>query len=198
MRRILVFCEGKTELTYIQLLNRLLRESDIFDLNFTIKNLEGVKTNNYFSIIKRFKGKDLKYFTDFYAWLDFDVFKRSKKSEAEIKTKIKSIKFNEKSVELLLNHMNAEDFIILHEETSKIKEWTKVCDTRNHFNDPMHSVTYLPLFERIMPGYKKGFLSELNRVKVETCINNINASNIPFYSDIGKILEEIIARIKSS
>jgi len=39
MRQICVFCEGKTEYNYIQSLNRILEEYDVFDFRFTAKDL---------------------------------------------------------------------------------------------------------------------------------------------------------------
>lgn len=191
--QIYVFCEGKTEYNYIQSINSFLRDHDIFDIRFTPKNLpEGLRVNNYFSKIKQFRARDLKYFTHFYAWLDFDIFKRANKNIKEIEENINKISFNGKSVKLLLNYMNGEDFIILHEEDSKIETWKVVCNKKNHFNNPMYESTYLPLFQRVITGYKKSNILDLDKEKIGKCINNIEKNSIPFKSDIKEILEKIL------
>ena len=192
MRLICVFCEGKTECNYIQALNRLLEESDIFDLRFTVKNLNGLKVNNYISKIKKYKPGDLKAFKEFYAWIDYDIFKTSGKSEKEVKDKIKKISFNAIKVSPLLNHMNGEDFIIMHENTNIIKKWAKVCKSKKHFKKPMASEVYVPMFKEIMPSYKKGGIMELNKEKVQRCVKNIDDSKVPFKSDIKKLLEIVL------
>jgi hypothetical protein len=193
--RICIFCEGESEKNYIQSLNRFLRECDIWDIRLIEKSLDGVNNNNYCSKIKKYKAKDVKYFTHFYAWLDFDIFKRSGKNEYEIKENVEKISFNSKKVTLLLNYMNGEDLVILHEEDCKIKEWEKICKQNNHFETPMISKVYLPLFKKnIKEGYKKGDAPVLSRDILEKCIKNINDTNIPFKSDIKLILEIILAK----
>lgn len=171
--RICIFCEGNSEKNYVQSLNRFLRECDISDIIFSGKSLEGVNNNNYCSKIKNYKDKDLKYFTHFYAWLDFDIFKRSGKNEDEIRENVKKISFNNKNVSLLLNYMNGEDFIILHKEDSKIKKWEKICEEKNHFDSPMVSKVYLPLFKTVKKEYKKGDSPNLSMVMLKKCIKNM-------------------------
>jgi hypothetical protein len=195
MKQICVFCEGKTEYNYIQTLNRLLEECDIFDLRFTAKDLGGVDRNNYVARIKRYKANDLKAFKDFYVWIDYDIFKRCKKKEADVKSKVKDVVFNGNTVIPLLNHMNGEDFIILHRKKSEITKWEKICKTNKHFEKPMHSNKYLPLFKTIIKGYKKGDTPELNKAMIEKCIKNIDDSTIPFKSDVKKILEIVLKQI---
>jgi len=60
---------------------------------------------------------------------------------------------------------------------------------------PMDSSIYLPLFEKIMPRYKKGATPKLDKKKIEKCIENINDSKIPFKSDIKKILKIVLKQI---
>ncbi len=195
MMRICIFCEGDTEKNYIQALNRLLRAKGVFDVTLTSKHLEGVSINNYFQKIKKHKAYELKYFTHFYAWLDFDIFKRANKNKREIENRINKISFNKNSVESLFNYMNGEDFIILHEGKSKIKAWKNICEENNHFDTPMHSKRYLPLFKTIKQGYKKGDVPELKKVMIRQYIDNINDSDIPFVSGAKKILEIILKQL---
>ncbi len=195
MMRICIFCEGDTEKNYIQSLNRLLRAEGGSDVTLTAKHLEGVNINNYYQKVKKNKANELKYYTSFFVWLDFDIFKRANKNEGEIEKNINKISFNKKSVQALLNHMNREDFIILHEEESKITEWKNICNKNKHFDTPMHSNVYLPLFKKIMKGYAKGGTPELNKAMIEKCIKNIDDSSIPFKSDVKKVLEIVLKQI---
>jgi hypothetical protein len=195
MNNICVFCEGSTENNYIQALNRFLLDSCICDLHFTAKNLEGVTSSNCYSKIRKYKSKNLKAFTSFYAWLDYDIFKRASKSEGKLKAEIEGISFNKKNVKLILNYMNGEDFIILHENSKKIEEWKKVCKGRNHFENPMDCSMYLPLFKEIMPDYTKKDVPDITKNSIELCVKNIKDPNIPFKSNIDVLLEKVLKKI---
>jgi hypothetical protein len=196
MIRICIFCEGGTEKNYIQSLNRLLRDEGISDITLTAKNLSGVSASNYISKIKQYKAHELKYFTDFYSWLDFDIFKRANKVKGEIQARINGISFYKKTVTSLFNHMNGEDFIILHEEDAKIDKWRQICNNHNHFKTPMTEDIYLPLFKELIANYKKGEISNLTKEKLQICIKNIKKATVPFSSDMEKILEIILGKIQ--
>jgi len=196
MIKICIFCEGDTEKNYIQSLNRLLRSEGVFNIILTAKDLIGVSINNYFSKIKQsYKPHELKAFTHFYAWLDFDIFKRSNKNTEDIKFRINKISFNGKSVKLLFNYMNGEDFMILHFPKTQIIEWKKICEKEDHFKNPMSSKKYLDLFRSVLKDYKKGEIPDLTKKEFTICIKNIDNDTYPFSSDIKEILKIISKEI---
>lgn len=196
MMRICVFCEGDTEKNYIQSLNRFLRSEGISDITLTAKNLNGVSVSSYVSKIKQYKPHELGYFSDFYTWLDFDIFKRANKNKSEIQETIMKISFNKKTLTPLFNQMNGEDFIILHEDKEAIEKWVDICNKNNHFDMPMTEDTYLPLFRKLIPDYKKGEISDLTKKRMQSCVKNINETKIPFSSDMEVILGMILKSLK--
>jgi hypothetical protein len=64
----------------------------------------------------------------------------------------------------------------------------------------MHSDEYLPLFQFVINGYEKGILPSniepLNKERIEYCLQNIQASNIPFKSDIETLLQMVLDKLR--
>lgn len=197
MESICVFCEGKTEINYLESLNRFLEENDIYELKFTGKYLEGVKTKNYKSHLeKRYKPHKLKMFDKVYMWIDFDIFKRENINEEDIKKNIKEIKFNKKSVIPLFNKMNGEDFIMLHNNDDNLKKWINICNRKNHFENPMIKNQYMKEIKKIIPDYSKTDPIDITEEKLEICINNIENKDIPFSSGAVLFLKMVMKLLK--
>lgn len=93
--------------------------------------------------------------------------------------------------------MNGEDFLVLHEDGSEVVKWEGICKGARHFQNPMHSEKYVPLFKTIFPEYKKGKVPDLTREKIEKCIEKIEDPQIPFKSDIKEILEIVLRKLSS-
>jgi len=200
---ILIFCEGDTEYNYIISLQRFLRDEDCFDFVFYPKNLKGLSFDSY---LKKIKGKIKDTngkFDHFYIWIDYDIFKRKKTSEEKIKQEIKKIKIPSKMILnkpliIIFNYMNGEDFMVLHYDDNKVSEWKKICSKKKHFESPMCSTEYMPLFkEKIKEDYKKGEFPHLNVDILNEAIRKSEDKEIEFSSGMADLLKSILEKLSS-
>jgi len=205
MRQIIyILCEGKTEYNYVQSLNKLLRQhGDCNALLFIPNNLEGKLTHK--NCKARITNKIKKLHKDSratacYAWLDYDIFQRlhEENRRQKILESLNNIKFQTNNIRCIFNHMNGEDFIILHKENNIIKQWENVCIENNHFKNPMPSKDYLTKFKELVPKYKKGDTPALTPELLNQCINNIQDSSILFKSDVDILLQKVFDNIKQN
>lgn len=159
-KTIYVICEGKSEEVYLKTLNRYLNQKEYL---FTFLSVScNQKDGHFVNLKKRWKeclknnNKTFRYWrkeSNILFLVDWDLFERNEKDCYTLYSQEK-----ENLPPFFFNYQNFEDFLSLHFPTSKAAEWCCICNTRRHFQIPMHSVEYVPLFQQIFSGYEKGTL----------------------------------------
>lgn len=183
-----VICEGKSEVAYFNELSKLLREENISQpVRFVPKS---VGTGHYTNVYQKFKDEYKKNSkTSNIIFVDWDIYQRNERKNLE--------NYNKKSIKVpdfLFNHKNFEDFLALHLEEDLLNEWIDICNTNNHFEQPMVESVYLPLFKKhIFPNYDKGdFPFENFTMEIlEQAIRN-NDRNLPIHSDFLSNIKELL------
>ncbi len=162
---ILVICEGNSERAYLQELNRYLNESNI-SLHFQPYPSNGGQYKMVVSQYRRIRKANPRSEIDI--WVDLDRYKRNDARDMD--------NYQNKPLgipDFLFSHMNFEDFLVMHLESSKVREWHNSCISRNHFSVPSHSSEYLPQFKVFLEdSYTKGSIpfqideTSLNYLKI--------------------------------
>ena len=160
--RYIVVCEGKSEWTYVQSLNRLFRElpteagDGVVPLVLVPKPPpEGVGNGHHAQLVRALKKarKDNQR-TEAVVWTDADLYVRPGRDRDQFladKTFFSAFRFSA---------FIFEDFLALHGDDETFVQWKETFSPTGHFSTPLHSKEYLPLFQRIVPGYVKGTLDE--------------------------------------
>jgi|GEM_PF-3495330 len=199
MENIRFYCEGDTEYNYINELNRFLRDEECYDFNLYPKKIE-FTADNFVSVVTKEIRKLNGIFYQVYFWIDFDIFKRKGMNRNDIQASIdnliipRSAKLKDNHIIAAFNVMNGEDFLVLHCNDDNIEKWERICNSRNHFNNPMIADVYYPLFEReIMPGYRKGVIPKglIDLITLKQVIVNNDNTSIRFESGIVEALKVI-------
>lgn len=183
-----VICEGTSEENYIKEINKFFRENSI---NVSLYPIN-VGNGSFSQVYKKFKKvKNINKNQEVVIWVDRDIYKRNDKERLLYQNKSKSVP------DFKFNDYNFEDVIVLHLPEDRILEWKNICIENNHFNIPMTSEVYIPLFRtNIIENYEKGNfpLEIFDTNTILGAIRNNNDININFHSDflsfIQKILEE--------
>lgn len=160
--RYIVVCEGKSEWTYVQSLNRLFRELPTEAGDGAIPLVlvpkpppEGVGNGHHAQLVRALKKaqKDNQR-TETVVWADADLYVRQGPDGEQFLADEKFAPF------FLFSAFNFEDFLALHGDDETFGRWKETFSSTGHFSTPLHSKEYLPLFQRIVPGYAKGNLDE--------------------------------------
>lgn len=175
---IIVICEGESEYSYIQNINRILHYKSSYGALF-----KPVAVNTgYFNEVKKRYSSEFKNNpkSSIIIWVDFDLYKRNDKDC------MKSYKKKQGTPDFLFSYMNFEDFLILHENENTVSKWIKL--RGDHFEEPMHSDEYLSKFKLIKPNYKKGELTPpIDKSRFEMMLNNLESRKF-YRNDFGKFL----------
>lgn len=160
IKTIYVICEGKSEETYLILLNRYLNQKEYC---FTFSPIRCSQKNGHLAHLKK-RWRDCQRHNrrTFSRWeqkknifflVDWDLFERNENN-------CRALYFQEKDSlpPFFFNYQNFEDFLSLHLPSDQATRWCNTCTTRQHFRTPMHASQYTPLFSQLVPGYKKGTL----------------------------------------
>ena len=160
--RYIVVCEGKSEWTYVQSLNRLFRElpteagDGVVPLVLVPKPPpDGVGNGHHAQLVRALKKarKDNQR-TETVVWADADLYVCPGRDQDQFlvdETFSTSFRFSA---------FNFEDFLALHGDNETFVQWKETFSPTGHFSTPLHSKEHLPLFQRIVPGYAKGTLDE--------------------------------------
>jgi len=178
---IIIVCEGHSEVAYIQELNRLLREIGARAVLLP----KPVCTGFYKTVMNKYKAERKNNpRTEIGVWVDYDLYARNNSNCMTDYNKTKD------KVQFMFNRQNFEDFLALHLDDGKLKNWLNVCNAKKHFNVPMHSDVYEPLVQRhLFSNYKKGDLPfELTLAMVENLFRHHADSEIPLNSDFTRFL----------
>lgn len=198
--RFYIVCEGKSEMAYLQLLNRFLSDWEI-PLNFCFvlagKNEESgggqvsLLKQGWHKLQKNF-GKAINRRTRHrcFIWADRDLYIRDDHGCRDAYERER-----DNLPHILFNGQNFEDFFSLHLPLEKAHEWCVTCNGLGHFTFPLHSSRYKPLFVKLVPGYKKSSLSDEFDIKegLRNLRKNTASSRILQTSDFARFLLEELA-----
>lgn len=149
----IILCEGESEVAYIQVLNRYLRENE-----YNFKFIPRLIGSGFFTDVHKKHKEERKSNprTPIKIFLDDDIYVRNEdQREQDNSLKLASSSYKD---EFLFNTHNFEDFLMLHYDDDTLGQWlTKYTET-NHRSVPMHSVQYMPLVKGLFPNYEKGEL----------------------------------------
>ena len=178
---IIIFCEGKTEFTYVQNLARLLREYNS-SIQLIPKDIGGGTVINIRKKIKEYR-KNNKKLEGSLLLRDYDVVLWDRHEE------ITSIQLG---VNILYSYQNFEDFLVLHMPDNIVREWVTSTTQAGHFSKPLHAEDYLNLFRQIVcPNYKKGELPfELTVDLLNKMLANNNDEKLSIHSDFAIWIKE--------
>jgi hypothetical protein len=149
--RYIIICEGsKSEVAYIQKLNKYFREQNI---NITLIP-KAVETGHYTAVIKKYRYEFKKNKKcNFIIWVDKDIYQRNNQKNLN-----KYTKKPHNVPDFCFNIFNFEDFLILHYPKDSVLQHQKRCEHENHFENPLDSKKYMPLIKEVIPGYNKSSL----------------------------------------
>ncbi len=190
---IIVICEGKSEMAYLQELNRLFREENI-SLAFKVVTSNG---GNFSRIIAKYREERAKNRKQEIAiWIDKDIYCNDSNDSRKLERQYHT--------DFLFNHMNYEDFLTLHLDEKELLRWQAICEKHNHFTKPMNSAEYCPLINHhniFGDGieYVKGALPfDLSLKKLEKAFANNVCKYISFSSEFLSYLQNEIKLSSSS
>ena len=180
-----IFCEGASEKAYLQELNRYLDDKD-YPFIFVAKP---INNGHYKPATLKYKSvkKDNPH-SDIHIWVDKDTYIRNDEGDGDkYKNKPKTIP------DFLFSYNNFEDFLSMHLPDDLLAKWQNICSSNNHFENPMHSVTYEPLYnDNIINGYKKGEMPfAIDGGHIEKLLQNQENKGIYFKSDLAILLRTL-------
>lgn len=144
-----IVCEGDSECSYIQQLNRILQRGPYGSAAFTPYSAG----TGYFKNVKREFNRIIRTQRNckVIAWVDRDIYIRNDKKCNDNRIKDKVITF-------YFSTMNFEDFLMLHQNYELAKKWFDLVNSKDHWKDPLCEQQYLRLFKKFFHNYKKGEL----------------------------------------
>ena len=164
-KRIVIFCEGQSEIAYVEQLNAFLlnwAENSMPFIVFIPINTGGgrfgnVQTAMRENFMKRINRK---------IWVDYDLYHPCRPDNCceEYRNRLRHIP------PFHFSFHNFEDFLILHYPLGHLRKWALEFGNTGHSNNPLHDEEYAPHFQKIIPGYKKGALP-LNFINAESLGN---------------------------
>ena len=121
-------CEGKSEVEYLSKFQEYLRDNGCFDIVFNKRVIGSGAPHAVRKAIKLERSRQRNN-EIIYVLLDDDIYVRNKKF----------IKLNITNCVFLYNHLNFEDFLIMHFSKDDVLKWQAICEERNHFCTPLSS-----------------------------------------------------------
>ena len=160
--RYIIVCEGKSEWTYVQSLNRLFRELPTEAVDGIVPLVlvpkpppDGVGSGRFPRLVRELRrARRDNPRTEVVVWADADLYVRPGHDQDRF---LEDATF---SASFRFSAFNFEDFLALHGDDETFVRWKETLSSTGHFSTPLHSNEYLSLFQRIVPGYAKGTLDE--------------------------------------
>jgi len=169
-KRIIIFCEGQSEITYIEQLNALLliwAENSMPSIIFIPINTNGGKFGNVQTALREnfMKPANRK------VWVDYDLYhpNRINNCRDEYRTRPGHIP------PFHFSFHNFEDFLMLHYPFDDLQKWSLEFGNTSHLDTPLHGDEYIPHIQKIICGYKKGVLPPhfVNKVSLANLKRNL-------------------------
>jgi len=187
---IVVICEGKSEMAYLQELNRLFREENIA-LAFKVVTSNGGNFSRIIAKYREERAKNRKQ--EIVIWVDKDIYCNGSNDAKKFEDRYHP--------DFFFNHMNYEDFLVLHLAEKDVLKWQVICNKHNHFTKPMHSAEYCPLINQNnifgdQAEYTKGSIPfDLSLKRLEQAFGNNECKQISFSSGFLSLLKNEIKTI---
>jgi hypothetical protein len=163
MRQYIVICEGRSEYVYLERLQSFLdSQAESWDVPLKLfpkiaRNPDGSEKGggDYKNVITGYKdNRNRNKKSKIEVWVDYDIYLRNDRSNlSNYRSKTTGIP------DFKFSFHNFEDFLVLHMANHLIENWHTLVEPTGHFVTPLHSKAYVPIFENIIPGYRKGDLS---------------------------------------
>lgn len=188
MKRFIVICEGKSEEAYLNELNRVFRDKEVPLVFFPKIAISG----HYKDLIKKYKEEyKINKNTDILILADKDIYIRNERNNKY------QYEQKQSNIPNFLFHINNfEDFLVLHLEEDVLTNWISICESYNHFDMPLSSNKYIPLYTKhIFSSYTKGLFpfQKFNIETIKNAINN-NNKNLKIKSDFLILLDKIFSK----
>lgn len=160
-KNIVVVCEGESEWTYLQRLNSALAALPVPEdwveppVRFIGRPKKTGVGKGSFKSVERELRKEMKQnpTAEKWAWVDADLYVRDYKDcGGNYRNRAAGIPPFHFSI------FNFEDFLALHLDDDGFGRWVEVMTEAGHFKNPLRWDEYKVLFEKIIPGYRKGGL----------------------------------------
>lgn len=166
MPSYIMVCEGFSERAYLQRLQSFL-DAQTEDWSVPLRFIPKLPVNSdgdenggglYTNVTRCYKQqrKENKK-SKIEVWVDHDIYVRQ--DSAPERRNVASYMGKPAGIpDFVFSFHNFEDFLALHLDDAAIQRWHTAFDPA-HVAKPLHSVDYLPLYESVIPGYRKGDLS---------------------------------------
>lgn len=166
MPSFIMVCEGRSEFAYLQRLQSFL-DDQTQGWNVPLRFIPQVAVgadgseqgggfyNNVVGCYKAQRRSNPRSLIEI--WVDHDIYFRQN-SAPERRNIARYMGKPEGIPAFVFSFHNFEDFLALHLDDAALQRWHAAFDPA-HVATPLHSVDYLPLYEAILPGYRKGDLS---------------------------------------
>lgn len=167
-----VICEGKSEVTYLALLSRFIRDHltgadcGVPPLSFSGKPpIHGAGGGSYKKVNKAFRDeRQSNRHANFKIWVDADLYLREKSEAPDTFAKRSLVGKGYFAFSALV----FEDFLAMHFDDDLYADWKQTFAAKRHFQEPLVEDDYLPVFQPFWQRavgnpaakYKKGDLPE--------------------------------------
>ena len=191
-RPYIIICEGNSEYTYIQKLNRFLLENNF---NFTL-NAKIAGSGHYTKIKNKYLNEHKNNpKLPIKIWVDKDTYVRNDEGDND-----KYERNLSKIPDFLFSTMNFEDFLALHTDEKTLENWFQVCSRRHHHSRPLKEVEYLPLVkEHLFSNYNKGDIPfEITSDKLERLFKQKDSPKYFFRCGFADFLETLMKESKKT
>ena len=167
MASYIMVCEGISERAYLQRLQSFL-DDQTAEWPVPLRFISRLPTSRdgseqgggfYKDVVKCYKAQRRSNpRSPIEVWVDDDIYvrhdsARDRKNRASYLGKPADIP------DFVFSFHNFEDFLALHLDDDAIRCWHTAFDATGHAARPLHAVQYKPLFDSVLPGYRKGTLA---------------------------------------
>lgn len=196
----IILCEGESERTYVQMINKLFKFKDTSCVVF---KAVCVQCGYWDKLQKAYKKacKDNPKCSIF-SFIDHDIYLRE--SDMDRNGKYFNLLNDDNIIakSVLFSHMNFEDVLMLHLDKKILKDWIDVMNAYNHFNAPLFAKEYVPIFDNFcnvhkdeLPDnwsslYVKGVIPfELTKERILTMVDNLSVPECPIKFQFGELIK---------
>ncbi len=188
-RVIIVIAEGKSEVVYLNELNRFFREEEVDCVFYPVKAVNGQYREvrrTYNEVRRKYKNERIEIL------VDKDIYIREEKEKEDYR------KREEDGLPYFtFSYNNFEDFLILHLPYKDAKMWSDIASRHGHNLVPLVASEYLVLLsDSAIWGrthYKKGTMPfKIDLSRLENLIANDRRKDIFMHSDFTDIIISVL------
>lgn len=209
MPHYIMVCEGRSEYAYLQRLQSFL-EAQATDWDVPLRFIPKIPLHpdgseqgggfyrNVSSCYKIHRNANKNHLIQ--VWVDYDIYFR-KSSAQERSNRASYLAKPSRIPDFLFSFHNFEDFLALHFDDATAQRWHSAFDDTHHAIYPLHADEYMPRFESVLSGYKKGsldpdFISKesLLRLKKNLDMSLVAPTQEPHFRSFAEFLIDQIDR----